>query len=213
MSNSVESMHTRRQLWILSKDTTARIFLAGLVACFYSGAVLINNELIFFWASDESYRYWLYPPAGLRLILILLLGWPGVIGYFLAALAINYSDIIPVIDTFDKALIIAAVRALSLWFGVFLFGKITGVKRPWDKLSWWHIPFLALFVNLFSSILAHITRYLMGIEGIDEMVRNIALNVFGDLTGTILIIYLAIRLRRAYVRFVNAERNPKAHKN
>lgn len=187
--------------WILQPDWRARLVLISLVACFYAGVVLINNELLFFWAADTSYRYWFYPPAGIRLVLIMLLGWPAVLGYFIAALALLSSTAIPEITQFGDALLIAAGRALSLWLGLVAYGWMTGVKYPWEKLTWQHVPFLALFVSLFSAVVAHIVRYTLGVEGLEDFIRGVSLNVLGDTLGTIVMLILVIRLRKAYLRF------------
>ncbi len=102
----------------MQPDWRARLALIFLIACFYAGFVLINNELLIFWAADTSYRYWFYPPAGVRLVIIMLFGWQGVVGYFLAALALLSSGSILEVDGFDSALFVAVGRALSLWLGL-----------------------------------------------------------------------------------------------
>lgn len=187
--------------WIFSKRWPPRLTLVFLVACFYAGVVLINDELLFFWAAETSYRYWFYPPAGVRLILIMLLGWRGLVGYFIAVLAIHHSELMPEVEGFEAAFAIAAVRALSLWGGLVAFGKLTGVKHPWDRLTWHHVPFLAVWVNLVSDSAVHLVRHFLGVEGADWIVRNVALNVLGDTLGTIVVLAIVIRLRRDYRQY------------
>lgn len=193
--------------WIFSETWAPRLTLICLVACVYAGVVLINNELLFFWAADTSYRHWFYPPAGVRLILIMLLGWPGFVGYFIAALAIVYGDLTPEVVEFQAAFMIAATRALSLWVGLVSYGKLSGIKSPWDRLEWHHVPFLSLWVSLVSASAAHIARYLLDIEGAEEIVRNVILNVLGDTLGTIVVLWIVIRLRRDYRQYMNAAVN------
>lgn len=187
--------------WLFSTAWSSRLSLIFLVACFYSGVVVINNELLFFWAADASYRYWFYPPAGVRLILVMLLGWPGLVGYFLAALAIIYSKLIPEVASFDAALAIALTRTLSLWAGLAAYGMLTDIRSPWDRLTWQHVPVLALWVNLVSDSAAHIVRHLLELESADGIIRNVALNVLGDTLGTIVVLFIVIRLRHAYRQF------------
>jgi hypothetical protein len=189
----------RVNFWILQSGWRPRLLLIFMVACFYSGAVLINNELLFFWARDASYRYWFYPPAGIRLALLMLLGLPGLIGYFVAALAILSSEIIPEITGFYAAFLVAVARALSLWLGLVLYGAITGIKHPWDRLTWQHVPFLALFVSFLSAVTAHVIYLSLGVESLDTLVRGVALNVLGDTLGTIFILILIIRIRKEYL--------------
>lgn len=187
--------------WIFSKGWLPRLSLIVLVACFYAGVVVINNQLLFFWASDTSYRYWFYPPAGARLILIMLLGWPALVGYFFAALAILYSGLIPEVTGFLTALLTSATAALSLGVSLFAYGKLTGVKTPWDRLTWLHVPFLALWVNLSVDFSVHIVRDWLLVESADKITRNISLNVLGDILGTIFVLMIVIRLRKDYSQY------------
>ena len=131
----------------------------------------------------------------------MLLGWAGLAGYFLAALAVIYSDLMPEVVGFMAAFVIAATRALSLWIGVVSYGKLTGVQHPWGRLTWPHVPFLALWVNLVSSSAAHLARHLLGVEDVDGIFRNVALNLFGDIMGTIVVLLIVIRLRQDYRRY------------
>ena len=197
--------------WILQPDWRARLTLIFLVACFYSGVVLINNELLFFWAKDASYRYWFYPPAGVRLALVLLLGWPALVGYFLAVLALASSQLIPEIGGFTHALLVAGGRALSLWFAVSAYGWFTGIKTPWRGLTWQHVPFLALFVSVVGSIVAHLIKAFIGVETLDAFARNVALNVLGDTLGSIVVLLIIIRLRRAYREWERDRNKPESH--
>lgn len=187
-----------RDPWLLQPDWPARLTLIFLVACLYAGVVLINNELLFFWAADTSYRYWFYPPAGIRLVLIMLLGWPGVAGYFVAALALLSSNLVPEIAQYEHALYLAAGRAISIWVALVGYGWITGVKRPWRNLTWQHVPFLALFVSAVSATVAYLLKWGIGLESLNDLIRNVSLNVLGDTLGTIVVLVIAIRLRRAY---------------
>lgn len=185
--------------WIFQPGWRSRLTLIVLVACFYAGSVVVSNEL-FFWTKDTSYRHWFYPPAGIRLIMIMLLGWPGLIGYFIAAVAVISSNLIPEITSFHQAVCVAAARALFIWIGIVIYGKVTGVKNPWNKLTWAHVPFLAGFVSLMSATAAHITRATLGIEGWDSLVRGIALNVLGDTLGSMVVLFILIKLRQDYLR-------------
>lgn len=186
--------------WIFSSDWRARLALIFGVACFYVGAVLINNTLLFSWAADSSYRHWIYPPAGIRLVLIMLLGWPALAGLAIATLAQAYSDLIPQITRFDDAMLVAIVRVASIWLSLKTYGWITKVKSPWRDLTWVHVPFLALFVNTVSDIALSMAYVYLGIENLDTFVRNVALYVFGDTVGTILVLMILIKLRQAYTK-------------
>ena len=191
----------------MSSEWRARVTLVFLVACFYAGVVLINNSLFFSWAADggASYRYWIYPPAGVRLALILLLGWQGLLGYFIAMLALIASGVFPELDSLEDALVVAAGRALSIWAALLAYGRITGVKTPWERLTSRHLPALALFVSVVSAAVACLLKVWLGVELLEDFARNVSLTVLGDTLGTIIVLAILIRLRKAYKRSVRAE--------
>ncbi len=184
--------------WILQPEWRARLALITLVACFYTGVVVISNELLFYWAADTTYRYWFYPPAGVRLALILLLGWPGLLGYFTAVLALVSGGIVLEDAEFYEAFWIALVRTLSIWLALIAYGAITHVKTPWEKLTWMHLPFLALFISAISGAAAHLARSALGIDALDTLVRDVSLTVFGDTLGSIVVLSLVLWMRKAY---------------
>ena len=191
----------------MSSEWRARVILVFLVACFYAGVVLINNFLLFFWAADggASYRYWIYPPAGVRLALILLLGWQGLLGYFIAMLALIVGGVFPELDSLEDAIVVAAGRALSIWAALLAYGRITGVKTPWERLTSRHLPALALFVSVLSAAVACLLKVWLGVELLEDFARNVSLTVLGDTLGTIIVLAILIRLRKAYKRSVRAE--------
>jgi len=191
----------------MSSEWRARVTLVFLVACFYAGVVLINNSLLFSWAADggASYRYWIYPPAGVRLALILLLGWQGLLGYFIAVLALIASGVFPELDSLEDALVVAAGCTLSIWAALLAYGRITGVKTPWERLTSRHLPALALFVSVVSVAVACLLKVWLGVELLEDFARNVCLTVLGDTLGTIIVLAILIRLRKAYKRSVQAE--------
>jgi integral membrane sensor domain MASE1 len=191
----------------MSSEWRARVTLVFLVACLYAGVVLINNSLLFSWAADggASYRYWIYPPAGVRLALILLLGWQGLLGYFIAMLALIASGVFPELDSLEDAIVVAAGRALSIWAALLAYGRITGVKTPWERLTSRHLPILALFVSAVSAAVACLLKVWLGVELLEDLARNVSLTVLGDTLGTIIVLAILIQLRKAYKSSVRAE--------
>lgn len=186
--------------WILQPALLSRLCLILSVACFYAGAVLINNNLLFAWAHDADYRFWFYPPAGLRLIMIMLLGWPAVIGHGIAATALNASFDLPDVELLGSVFL-GFCRSFSVWAGLAIYSRVTGLRFPWSGITWTHIPAMSVAVSLFSAVTVHLLRAALGVEPIDEVVRNVSLNVLGDTLGTIVVLFALIRLRRAFLSF------------
>ena len=186
--------------WILQPTLASRLCLILSIACFYAGAVVINNNLLFFWAHDADYRFWFYPPAGLRLILIMLLGWPAVLGHGIASTALNASFDLPDVELLGSVFL-GFCRSLSVWAGLAIYSRVTGLRFPWTGITWTHIPAMSVAVSLFSAVTVHLLRAALGVEPLDELVRNVSLNVLGDTLGTIVVLFVLIRLRRAFLSF------------
>jgi integral membrane sensor domain MASE1 len=137
----------------------------------------------------------------------LLLGWQGLLGYFIAMLALIASGVFPELDSLEDALVIAAGRALSIWAALLVYGIITGVKTPWERLTSRHLPALALFVSALSAAVACLLKIWLGVELLEDFARNVSLTVLGDTLGTIIVLAILIRLRKAYKRSVQAEQS------
>jgi len=187
--------------WILSTDWVARVSLVFCIACFYAGCVLINNNLLFFWAQDSSYRYWIYLPAGVRLVLVMLFGWRGLIGLAIAVTAIGFSKLVPEIERMDHAVLAAIVRAGSIWLAFEFYGRVTKIKSPWGALTWAHVPFLALFVSSFSAIAVTLLLIYLELETMEAFARNVTAWVLGDTVGTMIVLAVVIGLRHSYVKW------------
>jgi len=196
-------------LWILSSHWQARAALIFAIACFYAGCVLLNNTLLFSWAQDGStYRYWVYLPGGFRLVLIMLFGWRGLVGVTIAVAGISYSDLVPEITSIVDAVIAAIVRTTSIWLAIDIYGKITGVRSPWENLTWIHVPFLALFVTVITNLAVTFYFVLLGIEPIESLGRNVSTWVIGDTAGTIIVLAILIKLRQGYLEWKSAQALP-----
>jgi len=129
----------------------------------------------------------------------------GRVGDFIAVLALIASGVFPELDSLEDALVIAAGRALSIWAALLVYGIITGVKTPWERLTSRHLPALALFVSALSAAVACLLKIWLGVELLEDFARNVSLTVLGDTLGTIIVLAILIRLRKAYKKSVQAE--------
>lgn len=194
-------------LWILSPQWQARSALIFLIACFYAGCVLLNNSILFFWTQDtNSYRHWIYLPAGFRLALIMLFGWRGLIGVTIAVAGITYSPLVPEVTEMDDAVLAAIVRTGSIWLAIQIYGVITRVKTPWENITWIHIPFFALFVSLITNVAVTLYFVNLGVESIETFERNVTVWTFGDTIGTVIVLTAMIGLRRSYLQWKGGHR-------
>lgn len=187
--------------WIFSSDHIARISLISLVACIYAGSALINNHFLFFWAEDEPYRYWFYPPAGLRLLLIMLLGFPAVIGIAVASAAIYMSPIVPEVTEHSLALVLGFTESLAVYGALVLYGSLTAVKFPWTGLAWKHVPLIAITCSISAAFFSNMMRMLLGLGEASTIHRDVTLSIAGDTMGSIFFLALLVLARRSYLAY------------
>jgi len=104
---------------ILGTSPVARGTLVIMIACLYSGAVLLNNNLLFPWLEFDNFRNLLFLPAGLKLFLVMLFGWRAVagIGLGIAAVALGELPQMPL----SSALLLGAAAGLSTQLGLRLW--------------------------------------------------------------------------------------------
>jgi hypothetical protein len=184
--------------WLSRPTVSSRVTLILGVAVIYSGMSVLNNNLLFAWSSDAPYRHWVYLPAGLRLIAIMLFGWLGVagiaIGQTLAWLTRGIDGL-----SFGDAALLGSIRALSIWAGLALYAAVTKVRAPWENLSWTHVPFLITFVSLFSAFIAETALYWFDLSDAHTLVRNALLSSIGAILGSLIVVVLVLWLRRSYL--------------
>ncbi len=187
--------------WIFSSDRIARFALISLIACVYAGCVLINNHFLFFWAEDEPYRYWLYLPAGLRLLLIMLLGFPAVIGIGVASATVYVSPIVPQITEHSFALILGFTESLAVYFSLLVYGAVAGIRYPWTGLTWRHIPLIAVLCSTATAFLSNAVRIVFNLGDLSSLERDVTLNIIGDVSGATLLLGLLIVARKSYLAY------------
>jgi hypothetical protein len=161
---------------------------------------VLNNNLLFAWLSDAPFRHWVYLPAGFRLIAIMLFGWLGVAGIAIGQTAAWLTRGIEGINLFD-ATVLGTARALSIWFGLWLYAAITKVRSPWSNLSWTHVPFLITFVCVLSAFISELSLHWVGLGNPDQLVRNTLLSAIGATLGSLVVVILVLWLRRSYLAY------------
>jgi integral membrane sensor domain MASE1 len=78
------------------------------------------------------------------------------------------------------------------------YGRVTKITSPWGALTWTHVPFLALFVNLLTALAVTLLLVYLEIETIEAFARNVTAWVLGDTVGTMVVLAVVINLRHSY---------------
>jgi len=172
----------------------------GLLAAEVGGVVLLwvllfrLNEQLFTELEYNAYVNWIFLPAALRVLAVLLFGWRGALGLFIGALI-----------TFDMTLghsglsilAQAALSALAPWVAV--CWTVRWLKMSAD-LQGLNFKQLALLCIAGSGISAAAHTLLFSVQASDPQLLWGFMPMFGgDLLGTMLVVYAAHFVLRLYM--------------
>jgi hypothetical protein len=189
--------------WLLQPTLASRFALTLTLAVIVAGFNVVNSTL-FAWAKDGDFTYYIWLPAGLRLLIIMLFGWLGVLavtlGFFFAHTPVTSGSL-----NEAQLLLLGFVRAVSVYGALWAYGKITNVKFPWNYITWTHIPFLALITTLVNQVAFHSVHALLSVDRYVPVLRNIALAALSNMLGVLVFLALAILMRRSYLAYQKTE--------
>ena len=148
---------------------------------------LALNELLFKALEFGPGINWIYLPAGVRLLALLLFAEAGAVGILLASWLVCFFWLFPddYMRSFAGGILAAAAPYLCYRGAQSLFG----VKPSLANLTPRHLLLCALAYSIASPLLHHIWFAIQG-EQVD-LVRGFAVMFAGDLAGTLIVLYTA----------------------
>ena len=172
---------------ILGTSPVARGTLVIMIACLYSGAVLLNNNLLFPWLEFDNFRNLLFLPAGLKLFLVMLFGWRAVagIGLGIAAVALGELPQMP-----------PRAAGLSTQLGLQAMARLLKVGYPWTQLGWGSLSAIALAVGCLDAVSLQGAMTVLGLESFDNFFPETLKGVFGRIVGTFVFLAVSLEVRR-----------------
>ncbi len=177
----------------------ARLSLADpiLVACsalLWAVSVYLNNEVLFPWPEDEEYVHWVFVPAGIRILLVMLFGWRAVLGVAIGAVP----GVLETLPGIGGAMVAAVAVAAGLmpWIAIQIFSAATAVRHPWHDLLWWHLPAIAALAAFANSAVFNSQLILLGFEPPRELPANLLSIMIGDFLGALVLLLAAIAVIR-----------------
>lgn len=144
------------------------------------------NAWLFASAGATAFASWVFLPAALRLVSVLLLGFPAALGL----MAGTFYTCDPVLRLDDwQAIGISALSGLGPWVAVLLSRRLLRLPEDLEGLAPRHLAVLSL-MGAACNVAPHITAYhLLGKTGapLTDAIPMFA----GDVTGTWIVLYLA----------------------
>lgn len=171
--------------WSEIFSTVKVIFLVAVVWIFL---YYLNQSIGFFYLND--YVSWIFFPATVRLLSVLLFGGPGVAGLFLGCLVTT----IPLAETKVALLMIPAISSISPYIAVWVCLKLMRTGRNLQNLTGAQLLIMAFATASLSSLAHSIYFYYNG-----EPVFLWRM-LIGDFIGSLFILYMAKALLNRYSR-------------
>jgi hypothetical protein len=149
-------------------------------------SMLALNELVFTHLEFVRGVNWIYLPAGMRLLCILLFAEAGAIGLLVASWLVCFFYFFPndPIRSFMGGIIASAAPYL-----VYRWMVVSGGRTSLANLTPLRLLVYALAFSIASPLLHHIWFALRGDTG--NLFRSFLVMAQGDLAGTLIVLYLA----------------------
>lgn len=144
------------------------------------------NDLLFADLALSSHISWIFLPAAIRILSVLVLGWPGVIGLFAGAIVTaDFHSL----EQFRLELLPAIFSAVGPWCAITLCTKWLGLPDDLSGLKPIQLVLFALVGSLFNVIPHNIYFYLTASR--QDPFTGLVPMFVGDLGGSFIVLYAA----------------------
>jgi hypothetical protein len=150
------------------------------------------NHWLFSTVVISQYISWVFLPAALRVLAVLLLEWRGVQGLFWGAL-FTHSQL-PTLNE-PEPLILALISSLAPMLAIRVSARFLGVQGNLAGLTFAQLALMSLMGALISSVTHNLYFHWHFTD--HTWLRGIAPMLIGDMIGTLIVLYVcAVVLRR-----------------
>ncbi len=169
-------------------NLTVRTFFIQLsvIAGLWAGLYALNGWLFDRLAFSENVS-WIFLPAALRMIAVLLAGWVGSLGILMGSLA-TCLYFLGVSDP-SYVVVIASISALAPTLALLVCAGFWGVQINLAGLSAMHLLVLSTVAAGFTAIMHN--AYFIILGKVDAVASSTGAMFVGDLIGTLIILYCA----------------------
>lgn len=149
------------------------------------------NHWLFSSVEQTPFISWMFLPAALRVLAVLLLGWRGVAGLFLGALLTHRPE--QGLDLLDT-LALPALSAGTPWLAVLCARRWLGIAPDLSGLSFGQLWVIAT-LGAVSSTALHNAYFSTRSAGHDWLAGFLPM-LAGDMLGTLVLLYLSAAVLR-----------------
>ena len=153
-----------------------------LVACAWMFFYHVSIDMLAYFSFNHE-TFWIFLPAGIRLVAVILFGWVGVVGLFIGS--VLTPDDVP----FSHVLLLSAVSALGPKLALITGRRLMHLTPTLVSLKPIHLVVLTLVASSYNALMR---VGLMQFLGNSQFLFNLLPMFVGDLVGTFMIFYLAV---------------------
>jgi hypothetical protein len=148
-------------------------------------AMLAANEWLFTHLEFVPGISWIYLPAGMRLLCVLLFGNAGALGLLLVSWLVCFFYFFP--DDHVRTFMGGVLSASAPWIANRIAQNVFGLRASLTNLSPARLLVCILLYSVASPLLHHIWFAARG--GTDQLLHGFFVMFIGDLTGTLIVVY------------------------
>lgn len=147
--------------------------------------MLAANEWLFTRLEFVPGINWIYLPAGMRLLCVLLFGDAGAIGLLLVSWLVCFFYFFP--NDFLRSFMGGILAAAAPWIANRIAQQVFGLRASLNNLSPARLLVCIVLYSIASPLLHHIWFAIHG--GTDNLLRSFIVMFVGDLNGTLIVVY------------------------
>ena len=149
------------------------------------------NELIFTSVSFNEHIAWIFLPAALRMIAVMLFEWRGVLGLFLGAVTTCESMSL---DNFSEIMIISGISALGPMLALIICTNLFKLPSNLNGLDLRKLTIFGLIGAACNVIPQNLYFYIA--DRMETPFAGITPMFIGDVAGTLIVLYVLAVLQR-----------------
>jgi hypothetical protein len=171
---------------VLQNFKTIFICIGLSYLLYFSSLFLIYQIPFLEHIKDESYL--VYMPAGFKVVLILVYGWMGALGVFLAVFTklMVYGPA----QTLSSCFWIALTGTSVFYFTIKLILKVFGISNNLRNIQYKHIVLIALLTSLFNGFVYTYFMFIVFGFGFDNYARESFFVAISNFLGNMVVIFL-----------------------
>jgi hypothetical protein len=148
-------------------------------------AMLVANEWLFTRLEFVPGINWVYLPAGMRLLCVLLFGNAGALGLLLVSWLVCFFYFFP--DDYVRSFMGGVLAAAAPWIANRIAQNVFGLRASLTNLSPQRLLVCIVLYSVASPLLHHIWFAIHG--DTDRLLHSFFVMFIGDLNGTLIVVY------------------------